>query len=87
MLKQSDPGITLVSQRSKEELEKIKAEHINFLLCPDFILLKSPLGILLLDKQHNDFVKTVEQCIVYVKMFGDKESEIKYQQLIDNYGK
>ena len=83
MKKTLDTGVTLVTKRTPEELVKIMKEHINFMLYPEFELLNSPMGILLVDTKHPDFKGIVENCITYVKMFGDKESAEKYNKLIE----
>lgn len=75
--------IQMVTKRTKEQLEQIEKEYTSFLLYPDFVLLNSPMGIILTDTQHPDFKKIVQQCIVYVKMFGDNQAVKEYEALIN----
>lgn len=73
----------LVSKRSSEEIAALEKEHGHILMAmDDFSLLLSPLGALWVDKQHPDYVKIIEQCIIYCRMFGDSDKVSEYENLL-----
>lgn len=82
----SNENVTMVTKRTPEEIAAIEEEHGHIMMYTEgFSLLLSPMGALWVDKRHPEYQSIIEQCIIYCKMFGDKDKIAEYEKLLEDH--